>query len=137
MSADVATASTDKPARRLPRALLWSALVGLLVVAQTLLVALTISYESSRAQERTDEAATQTAGEIRQRAQALLQGLQALHRRPGDSLEWRLEAATLLRSYREMARIRFRLMRLAEVHGAEKVLATFVAAQDKPVLTVR
>lgn len=44
--------------------------------------------------------------------------------------------AAFLNYYRELARIRFRLMRLAEVHGAEKVLAAFAAAQDRPVLTV-
>jgi hypothetical protein len=44
--------------------------------------------------------------------------------------------AAFLNYYREMARIRFRLIRLAEVHGAEKVLAEFAAAQGAPVLTV-
>jgi hypothetical protein len=41
-----------------------------------------------------------------------------------------------LNYYREVARIRFRLMRLAEVHGAEAVLAGFAAAQAKPALTL-
>jgi hypothetical protein len=45
--------------------------------------------------------------------------------------------AAFLNYYRELARIRFRLMRLAEVHGAEVVLTAFAGAQDKPVLTVR
>lgn len=44
--------------------------------------------------------------------------------------------AAFLTYYREIARIRFRLLRLSEVHGAEKVLTAFAAAQDKPVLTV-
>jgi len=45
--------------------------------------------------------------------------------------------AMFLNYYREVARIRFRLMRLAEVHGAEAVLAGFAAAQGKPALTLR
>ena len=44
--------------------------------------------------------------------------------------------AAFLNYYREIARIRFRLLRLSEVHGAETVLTAFAAAQDKPVLTV-
>ena len=44
--------------------------------------------------------------------------------------------AAFLSYYRELARIRFRLMRLAEVHGAEVVLREFAAAQARPVLTV-
>ncbi len=114
--------TSDRPGRRLPRALLWGALVALLLVAQTLLVALTISYESSRAQERTDEAATQAAAEIRQRAQALLQGLQALHRRTGESLEWRMEAETLMRNYREMVRIERRDEKLRTVAALDTPL---------------
>ena len=45
--------------------------------------------------------------------------------------------AAFLNYYREVARIRFRLMRLSEVHGAEAVLAGFAEAQKTPVLTVR
>lgn len=45
--------------------------------------------------------------------------------------------AAFLNYYREIARIRFRLLRLSEVHGAETVLTAFAGAQDKPVLTVR
>ena len=45
--------------------------------------------------------------------------------------------ATFLNYYREVARIRFRLMRLSEVHGAEAVMAGFAAAQAKPSLTLR
>ncbi len=40
--------------------------------------------------------------------------------------------AAFLSYYREMARIRFALLKLAEVHGAEPVLAAFAAAVDPP-----
>ncbi|MEO8245149.1 MAG: EcsC family protein [bacterium] len=45
--------------------------------------------------------------------------------------------AMFLNYYREVARIRFRLMRLSEVHGAEAVLSGFADAQAKPALTAR
>jgi hypothetical protein len=45
--------------------------------------------------------------------------------------------AMFLTYYREMARIRFRLLRLAEFHGAEAVLTGFSQAQAKPVLTLK
>ncbi len=112
MRPELPPAPPDRPARRLPRPVLWTALVALLAVAQTLLVALTLSYESSRAQERADEAASLVASELRQRAQLLLQGLQALQRRPGDLNLWQQEADTLLRSYREMSRIERRNLQL-------------------------
>jgi len=112
MRADLPRLAADQPVRRLRRALLWAALVGLLLVAQTLLVALTVNFETSRAQERADEAAAHAAGEVRQRAQTLLQGLQALQRRPADSVEWRAEAGVLMRSYREMGRIERRDLRM-------------------------
>ena len=50
---DAATLSRTPP-RRLRRALLWGALLALLGVAQTLLVALTLKYESTRAQDAVD-----------------------------------------------------------------------------------
>jgi len=40
--------------------------------------------------------------------------------------------AAFLRYYREVARIRFALMRLAEVHGAEVVLSAFKVAVEPP-----
>jgi hypothetical protein len=45
--------------------------------------------------------------------------------------------AMFLNYYREMARIRFRLLRLAESHGAEAVLTGFSRAQAKPALTLK
>ncbi|NJM83838.1 MAG: EcsC family protein [Tabrizicola sp.] len=43
--------------------------------------------------------------------------------------------AAYLNYYREMARIRFALLRLAEVHGAEPVLEAFRAAAEPPRIT--
>ncbi|MEK8051732.1 ATP-binding protein [Ideonella sp. DXS22W] len=106
------------PPRRARRALLWGALVGLLLVAQTLLVLLSLRYEETRAQERTDEVAAAVQSEIRRGVQRVLQGLQALQPRAGDEGDdgaWRQNAAALLRAQREIGRIelRDRAMRIA------------------------
>lgn len=44
--------------------------------------------------------------------------------------------AAFLTYYRELARIRFRLMRLAEVHGAEAVMERLAAALKEPVVSL-
>ena len=45
--------------------------------------------------------------------------------------------AVFLNYYREVARIRFRLTRLAQVHGAEAVAAGFARATANPALTLK
>lgn len=101
------------------RALLWGALLGLLVVAQSLLVALTLSYEDARAQEQVDQVASEVAARVRQLAGQDLQGLQGLlwqdrtrPRRLGDEAE-------LLRRLRAVMRIEFRDARLQVLDVAE------------------
>ncbi len=96
--------------RRLRRALLWGALVALLLVAQSLLVALTVSYESSRAQDDTDAIAAESAADVRHELLAAMQGLQALGL---SGPEARDEAATLLRSRRDLRRVEWRTSDLA------------------------
>ena len=61
-------ASAPPAARRLRRALLWGALVALLVVAQSLLVWLTVNHERNRAQEQAEAASMVAANDVRQRA---------------------------------------------------------------------
>ena len=85
--------------------MLWATLVALLVVAQTLLVLLTLRYEEARAQDRSDEVAAAALGEIRRRSQLVLQGLQGLQPRPGEPQVWARDADALLRSQRELGRI--------------------------------
>ena len=93
---------------RTPRALLWPALVALLLVAQTLLVALTLRYEEARAQERSDDVAAAALSDIRRRTQMALQGLQGLQQRPGAPQSWSRSAGDLLRQQREVGRIEWR-----------------------------
>ena len=59
------TLPTPVPRRRLRRAMLWAALVLLLLVAQTLLLALTISHESSRLQDAAETVALEAAAQVR------------------------------------------------------------------------
>jgi len=99
--------------------LLWVALVALLLVAQSLLVALTLRYEEARAQERTDDAAAAALGEIRRRTQQVLQDLLALQPLQvvgAAARPWQAEAEVLMRAHHEVGRIeaRDREMRITE-----------------------
>lgn len=105
--------------RRSPRLLLWMALVVLLGVAQSLLVLLTLRYEQARAQERADDLATAAQGEIRRRAQLVLQNLQGLQSRDSDAVAWQRHAEALLRGQREIGRIERRDARLQILEAAD------------------
>jgi two-component system, LuxR family, sensor histidine kinase DctS len=89
--------------RRLRRALLWGALVALLLVAQSLLVALTVLYESSRAQDETDAVAAESAADVRHGLLTEMQALQALGLSNSP-----VEAQALLRSRRDLKRLEWR-----------------------------
>ena len=97
-----------RTARRWRRALLWAALVGLLVVAQTLLIALTARHERNRLQEQTDGSAVASAGDVKQVFARDLQGLQALLWREPTPQQWARDAAVLLRDHPEMLRVEVR-----------------------------
>ncbi len=91
--------------RRWRRALLWGALVGLLLVAQSLLVWLTLDYENNRAQEQVDAAAATAIGDLRHALSSDLQDLQALTWNNPPVLQWRADAGDVLRVRRELLRI--------------------------------
>ena len=86
------------PPRRWRRVALWAALVGLLVVAQSLLVALTLNYESTRAQEQVDAAAAGAAAQLKQKLARDQQTLQALLWNDPPLQAWRADAVSLLRA---------------------------------------
>jgi two-component system sensor histidine kinase DctS len=109
-------ASTDSllsRGKRWRRPLLWAALVGLLLIAQSLLVTLTLSYEASRTQEQVEQVASEVAGRIKQSASRYLQGLQALmwQRDPNPQV-WASHAKDLLRETRPLLRIEQRNLNL-------------------------
>ena len=102
-----AAAAHDTPSgpTRRRRALLWGALVALLVVAQSLLVGLTVSYEGNRAQEQVEAAAAAAAADVKQALSRDLQNLQALLWNDPARPQWSAEAASLLHAHRELLRI--------------------------------
>ena len=112
-------ASRAWPVRRLA---LWGALVALLIVAQSLLVWLTISYESNRAQEQVDAAATGAAADVRQALARHQQSLQALLWNEPSAARWGAEAAALLRTHREMLRIERRTPQMQITDAADSAL---------------
>jgi two-component system, LuxR family, sensor histidine kinase DctS len=100
--------SIDAPrrsARRWRRSALWAALVALLVIAQSLLVALTLSHESTRAQDAVDSAAANAAMQVKQLLSRDQQQLQALLWGEPPPERWRADASELLRLRRALLRI--------------------------------
>jgi two-component system, LuxR family, sensor histidine kinase DctS len=91
--------------RGLRRTALWALLVLLLVVAQSLLVALTVSYESSRSQDEIDAVAAETAGQMRRELLQAMRQLQALSwSAPGDA-DWPQSALALMQLRPELLRV--------------------------------
>ena len=101
------TADTPSLARsgRMRRALLWVVLLLLLGVAQTLLVALTASHESNRAQDETDAVTAEAAAAVRRDLHRAAQALQALGWGQAPQLNWRDGASELLKSRQDLRRI--------------------------------
>ncbi|MFO1339777.1 MAG: PAS domain S-box protein [Burkholderiaceae bacterium] len=102
-----ATAHLPRPRRGL-RWLLWAALVALLLVAQSLLVGLTLSYEDARAQDRADAVAGASAAEMRRLVQRSLQSAQSLTWNDPTPTQWRFDAQDMLRQRREFLRMEWR-----------------------------
>jgi len=109
-AANLAATSPDALARprRFRRAMLWGVLVALLLVAQTLLVALTLNYEAVREQDAAERAANEGAAELRRELLRQMQQLQTLAftEQPGET--WRQEALALLRSRQGLERVEWR-----------------------------
>ena len=101
-----AGAAADR--RRWRRVLLWGLLIGLLAVAQALLVALVLVYEDTRAQDRTDRVAAASAAELRQHLLRSLQTLQILVWSERSPQQWRAATADLLGARPELVRVELR-----------------------------
>lgn len=114
------------PQPRPRRALLWTALVVLLLVAQTLLVALSVEYESSRQQERAEAAVATVASAVRQAVSRDIQRLQALLWNEGTGQSWTAEATELLRQRRPVLHI--------ERRRADLSLSQSVESPERPPL---
>jgi len=111
-------ADTRRP-RRLRRALPWVALVALLLVAQALLVMLSVNYEAARAQERVEQVATETAIEVKRDLSQHVQRLQALLWNDTTPEQWRADAARLLPQHHELLRLERRTPQLQIVAAVD------------------
>lgn len=97
--------------------MLWAALVLLLLVAQTLLLALTISYESSRLQDTAETVALEAAAQVRHDMLQALQALQGLAEPQAAADAWQRNALALLQRQRALLRLERRdsLRRIVDV----------------------
>jgi two-component system sensor histidine kinase DctS len=91
--------------RRSERRGLWAALVALLLVAQSALVWLTLSYESSHTQDVAEAAAAMGATELRRAMLRVQQSAQSLMWNEPSMQQWHYDAQDMLRQRREMLRI--------------------------------
>jgi two-component system sensor histidine kinase DctS len=90
--------------RRGPRrTALWVLLVLLLVVAQSLLVALTVSYEATRSQDEIESIGAESAAQLRREMLLAVQQLQALSW--PDTGAWQQAALALMRTRPELLRV--------------------------------
>lgn len=94
--------------QRWRRAVLWGLLMALLLVAQSLLMALTINYEAGREQDGVDRAAAETAQEFRREMLAQMQALQALAFDELPGAVWREQAGVLLLRRLGLERVEWR-----------------------------
>jgi two-component system sensor histidine kinase DctS len=96
--------ATQRPTQR--RRWLWAGLVVLLLVAQSLLLWLTIAFEGNRRQDQADAVAAQTAAELKGRLGRLVQELQVLTWDDDASTQaWLPRARQALRQHAELARL--------------------------------
>ena len=126
---DTAAPRTLAKPRRLRRALLWTLLVTLLLVAQSLLVALTINYEEGRAQADADRAAVEAAAEFRREMLRQMQQLQTLASTDQADAAWQAEAAGLLRPRLGLERIEWRDSNLAVQTAVDTPFAPLLFSQ--------
>jgi two-component system sensor histidine kinase DctS len=100
--ASVAAVAVPARARRL---LPWALLLALLLVAQSLLVVLSLHHEHARAQEEADAAAAEAAAALRAELLRSVQSLQSLLWNQPSAQAWRADAAELLRARRDLLRL--------------------------------
>ena len=101
-----APTSPSTTARRgLRRSVLWSLLVLLLLVAQSLLVALTVNYEATHSQDEIEAIGGAAALQMRRELLQMLHQLQALSWSEPEATEWPPAALQLMRSQPELLRV--------------------------------
>ena len=98
-------APTPSARRGLRRTALWTLLVLLLLVAQSLLVALTVSYEATRSQDEIEAVGAESAAQLRRDLLQAIQQLQALSWPGPATHEWPQTALALMRTHPELLRV--------------------------------
>ena len=93
--------------------------MGLLMVAQSLLVVLTVAYEDGRAQEQADAAAADAASDIKRDVLRATQDLQTLTWSAGTPSEWSERARHQMDLRREVLRIERRNPALAVLEAVD------------------
>ena len=104
-AAHALNAATAAPPLTRRRVLLWSALLLLLLVALSLLVALTVRHEASRAQDQVEALSLEAAAQVRSELLAAQWRVQALDADAQQAERWHASAAALMRQQREVLRI--------------------------------
>ena len=114
---------------RLRRALLWGALLALLGVAQGLLLALTLNYESTRAQEEADTVATEGAAELRRELLRSMQALQTVAVEDASGATGLAAARALLSGHASLGHIEFRNSSMVVQTGLDSPLSPALFAR--------
>jgi two-component system, LuxR family, sensor histidine kinase DctS len=121
-------APSDKARRR--RVLLWGSLIGLLLVAQSLLVVLTLAYENNRAQEQVDAVAAQAVADIKRNLSVAVQELQVLTwDEETEAAQWGSRARAQVQRRRDLVRIEQRDIRQAILVAIDSPLAPTAMAR--------
>lgn len=107
---------------------LWTALVLLLLVGQSMLVWLTLNYESTRLQEQVDAVGLAVTSDVRQGLGQDLQSLQSLLWNDPPLAQWRADASELLRTHRNVLRVERRLPLDAQLQLIDAVETPFQAS---------
>lgn len=120
MSTTALLTSTPPPGWR--RALLWAALVALLLVAQSLLIWLTLNHETQRAQEEIEDRVVVLAAELKHRLERDERTLHAMQWGASAASPWTAEAEQLLRRQPALMRIEQRDAQGAFLHAINSPL---------------
>jgi two-component system sensor histidine kinase DctS len=114
--------------RRRRRVWLWAVLVLLLGVAQSMLVWLTLNYESTRLQEQVESVALAVTSDVRQALGQDLQSLQSLLWNDPPLAVWRADASELLRTHRNVLRVERRDSLEGDLHLIDAIETPFQPA---------
>ncbi len=125
-----ATTASRNRIERPRRMLLWASLIGLLLVAQSLLVVLTLSYENNRAQEQVEAVAAQAVADLKRSLSLAVQEMQVLTwDDDNEAAPWTTRARAQLQHRRDLVRVELRDNQMAIVGSADSSFSPTDLAQ--------